>query len=275
MAQSTAETAGGTGGNGRLFHTDGLTKHFGGVHAVEGLDIEVQRGQIVGLIGPNGAGKTTVFNCIQGFERCTRGAMYFNGVNINQLRPDQVCAMGIGRTFQNIRMFRNMTVLDNVLVGAHHTLKSGIFGAIFGGRGVRREEAAVTARALEIMEMVDPTLVTRAQAPGGDLPYADQRRLEIARVLATEPQLLLLDEPTAGMNLSETEAMVADIARLSEMGYTIILVEHKMQVIMGICNPIIVLNYGEKIAEGTPAQISSNEQVIEAYLGRRKSWKTE
>jgi branched-chain amino acid transport system ATP-binding protein len=244
-----------------------VTKQFGGLVAVNTVDLEVPAHSISAIIGPNGAGKTTFFNCITGFYRPEEGFLSFNGVPLLDRRPDQITAMGIARTYQNIRLFDEMTAIENVLVGQHHRLKSGVPGAIFQFPRTRREEREALREALETLDFVG--LEGKGDVFAKNLPYGDQRRLEIARALASKPKLLLLDEPTAGMNPSETVGMIQFIRRLrDELGITVLLIEHDMKVVMSISEQIAVLDYGLKIAEGTPEEIQSNTKVIEAYLGR-------
>ncbi|NBT26839.1 MAG: ABC transporter ATP-binding protein, partial [Actinobacteria bacterium] len=232
----------------------GLTKRFGGLVAVDGVDFQVCRRQIVSLIGPNGAGKTTFFNMVAGQYEPSAGRVIFNGKPLHGLRPHQITARGIGRTFQNIRLFTNETLLENVLVGMHSRLKSGPVASLLRLPSQRREEDEAREKGMALLHLVK--LDRYANEAAGNLPYGMQRRLEMARALASEPQLLLLDEPTAGMNPQETVNMISLIRRVrDEFGVAVLLIEHDMQVVMGLSERVTVLNYGQKIAEGTPLDV--------------------
>jgi branched-chain amino acid transport system ATP-binding protein len=250
-----------------ILETCGLTMRFGGLTAVKACNIQIPQGAIVGLIGPNGAGKTTCFNMVTGFYLPSEGHIFFQGHEITGLAPHQVCAAGIARTFQNIRLFSNETALQNVMIGAHLRQKTTWWHALFSTPGWYREEKAIRDKALRLLAEVE--LAEHAEEKATSLPYGAQRRLEIARALATDPTFLLLDEPAAGMNPQETEHLMAFIRDIrTRFNLTILLIEHDMKVVMGICERIWVLDYGETIAIGTPDEVRADLRVIEAYLGK-------
>ena len=248
-----------------LLNISGVNKRFGGLQALTDVGITIRKGQIYGLIGPNGAGKTTFFNVITGLYQPDSGSFELAGKPYSPSAPHEVARAGIARTFQNIRLFGEMTALENVMVGRHVRTRQGVFGAIFRHKAAREEEAAIRRRAQELLDFVG--IGAFANRTAKYLSYGDQRRLEIARALATDPQLLALDEPAAGMNATEKLALRELLVKIKAEGRTVLLIEHDVKLMMGLCDRITVLEYGKQIAEGLPAEIQKNEAVIKAYLG--------
>ena len=249
-----------------LIETNKLTMRFGGLTAVNAVDMSIEKKTIHALIGPNGAGKTTLFNMISGLYKPTSGSIVFDGRDITKYKPYQATYAGVARTFQNILLFENLSVVDNVMVGRHCRMKCGLPQIMLRTPWMKRDEAACADRARELVEFVG--LGAFADAPAGSLPYGNKRLLEIGRALASDPKLLLLDEPAAGMNDSESAALVSLIRKIRDLGVTVLLVEHNIRLVMGLSDRITVLNYGNKIADGTPEEVMANQDVIDAYLGK-------
>jgi branched-chain amino acid transport system ATP-binding protein len=251
-----------------MLKVSNVVKDFGGLRVLDEVCLEIKAGSIFGLIGPNGAGKTTVFNIISGLSRPTAGRIFFDGADITNLPPHAIAARGIGRTFQNIRIFQEMSLLENVLVGMHRLFSYSQAAMLLSLPVKRREERLLRERSMDILSLVH--LAEKADLKAGNLSYGEQRKLELARALATSPRLLLIDEPAAGMNPAETEELRSEIVHINSKGYAVCLIEHDMKFVMGICGYVAVLNFGKLIAEGHPEEVKRNAAVIEAYLGKEE-----
>lgn len=252
-----------------ILETEGLSMYFGGLKAVDDINMKVEQGQIFGVIGPNGAGKTTFFNVCTGNYTPTKGSVMFDGQNITGLNPEQIAAKGMARTFQNIKLFNNMTVLDNVKIGFNLSMKTSLFDAILHTKKYKEDEKMCNEKGMEVLKKLD--LDSLYDSKAGNLSYGTQRKVEIARAIAMNPQIILLDEPAAGMNPSETQQLSLFVSKLRDMGFTIVVIEHDMKFIMSICDRIMVMQYGKKLFEGTPLEVKNSQDVIDAYFGKGMS----